>query len=270
MAEYDKRTPQLGQIKRIFANPCQVPVHVYVETGAISLMKAFFDILSPDPKELYHDIRGHSALCDFKSILKDIPGVPPEEESAATRFLFKSLEWYDLATWWLFLAGVAADGLADWTSQLIKLQKCSAPSSPHYGYGDAFFGGLPENGDWNTADFSMNSGSKFAPVHYSGLVVPPGKKWSISANATWTAVKAGATLQVQCRLRNNTGGYDLDFYEVASATPTSHSTMVWSEGRNNTDADQHINVEWACAPVGPSLATGAVINGGSCFLYLQP
>lgn len=115
----------VGNLEKIFFEPCSTPPTLWVTTGFPALLRAFITIIEPDPKEAYHELLGHSLYHDIKQSIREAH----EEGSLVTdgfrNLVFGLADIVDMSVWYLFLASVGEDFLANWTSQVMRLANCT-------------------------------------------------------------------------------------------------------------------------------------------------
>jgi len=241
---YSKLPRLLGNVKRILTIPCAIPWQVYAETAVPAALGMGYDVLSPDPKELYHRIAGHSALCEFKSVLKDVSWIPPESESKATRFFFQSLETFDKASWYLFLGDVAAEGLLNWTTQIIHQAACAANEKPGFAYGPFWFGAIHADGTWGGLDFQYlraDGSIDYAPAEVGCRA---GGTCSITASAVFN-LWIGPQVATSSRVIDVGSGSVLDHDTNGGVDePPSRSNHVWAKARAGSDT-RTLAVNWS-------------------------
>lgn len=258
----------LGNISRIMNMPCAVTPQIAVQASVPALLQAFWSIESPDPKHLFHKIAGHSLLCEIKAGLIDSHLIPPPEDEPLVRFLFKSAEWLDRTTWYLFVASVIGDGLFDWTSNIIQLSGCGAKSP--YGFnGDAPFGACSDDGRLATLFEWFNSGPAPGPTCGSSIVVPPGWKWQASVQA-----QGQDEFGVPCSLTVSLENYTVPtVYDVHTGAPHKGGqgytfTQAWGQGRNETDFE-HI-IGYRGSSDGPKPSGQVFPRSGSLYMDTYP
>lgn len=266
------RIPAYNAINRIFAIPCAIPPVVYVETAIEAVISMFYSFLEPDVRELYTQVRGHSALCEVKGALKDIFEGVPGTNNPVTKTVFKISEIIDVGTFWLFIAALVNEGLFDWSSQLHRVAACAHTDQPNVGSGPYFFGGLEDNGTWDGMAYSADAGSKFAPVWESGssCVVKPGKSWAVAASQSFHAV-SGPPVGTSARLINLTTGqvYDSDT-NTTGPDGLNRATHIWNKGKNTTSQTHIIAAQFAY--FGPPLPLRECLgdHDGFGFVFVQP
>ena len=119
---------------------------MYIATALPAVANAAWSILVPDLKEAIHVVTGRSALCNVKITVRDVDIIHNPYTGPATSAILEAGEWFDLATWYAFIFGIAADGLIDWTSNTLKFSGCDVPPpAENYGYGNQVLGG------WNAS-----------------------------------------------------------------------------------------------------------------------
>jgi hypothetical protein len=223
-----------GGVKRIMALPCSLPVEVYVETLVPAVLGAWYSIIEPDPKEIYHKVSGKSFICDVTSSAEGAARMAGVPENKATRFLFKSAAVYDIATWYFFLGDVVAEGLANWTSFAYAQRQCNAKGSPDYGSGPAYAGALAGGQPNSNTSYVFSPPSKFAPVSTTEVIAMPGKSVTLACSASF---KAGpVTVAVQSwigPIDDYSIRMDFDDNDNGDGTATGTS-KVWTKFKNPT------------------------------------
>lgn len=238
----------ISNIKRILVLPCDTPPSIYIEAAVPAALGVFWDVETPDPREIYTEKRGHSMLCDIKMSIEDWEFIPPAEKSAATRFFFSSLKWFDLTTWYLFVADVIAEGFYAWSSQIIKMAACDAAHSFWGGHGEYYFGAIYDDGRWGTLDFAFPAWTKFYPASPASITVPYGKPYIIAASAVFTALGGVVPEPVTSRIISTTRGEVLDIQ-----LPTKDKKGEWNKshtffkGVGSVYPTETITQEWSCS-----------------------
>ncbi len=234
----------MGGIKRVMAVTCAIEPAIWVETLAEASLAAFWDVLEPDPKEVYHKVTGKSFVCDVTTTLEHGAKKLPTASKPATRFLFRGLAVYDLATWYFFLADVAFEGGIKWTSALYHQRQCPDPNNPNHGSGVIWGGGLHPNGVWGQMDFSFNPGSRFAPVSPSGITLAPHAAYTCAFTGEFT-IGDHVIVPTPCRMLWAQRDRNLDYSEQKSKDGVAEGqTHVWAKSRNPDDEIMDIFVEW--------------------------
>lgn len=262
-----KRPTLLGNIKRILVNQCDIPISAYVEAGVDAVGGMLASIVSPDPKELYHAVRGHSALCDLKGFLNNMEFIPPEEDSFATRYFFRNLEQYDVATWWMFLASVAHEGLINFTSQAIRIDGCGYKENPKSGPGNFYLGAVHDTGEFNEMEFEFPAFSQFYPVFSSQVYAYAGEQFSISGSAKFTDFY-NTPVPSASRIVRKSDGMVMDYDECDPyGTKPRKSSHVWYSGQSQTDTLEQYSLEWAYTG-GIPLPTGQAFPNHDAHIYI--
>lgn len=198
------RTP-LGIIKRLLWLPCDEPMSLWVETAAMSALRALWTAESPDFKALVDMVTGQSFYHHTQGAIKNVLGVDPAAEGPATAFAFHALGKLDLATFWLFLADVAKEGLYNWSSQMIRLGTQCDTGTRGAGHGEFFFGANHADGSWGVLDFSFPPNSPLYPASSSGLTLGPGDVGILAFHAQFTG-GGGELVNAATRIINETTG----------------------------------------------------------------
>lgn len=262
---------QVNSFKRILALPCAIPPIIYAEAAYEAVITLLYSFFEPDAREFYHQIRGNSLLCDYKTALKETGVVPPEAESRATRFAFKAFEAFDRSIWYLFLAQILNDALLDFESQILHLKQCPTGQSRYVGSGPFFFGALHDDGTYSTCDFSAAPGSIYYPVFTSELAfVPPGKAWTLAGSMRFHTFE-GFPAPVSARIIDKTNRRVLDSYSVTKEqADAGHLVHAFDTGRNGYSYPLDIALEWAFfdGPVSHHEVFG--LSDGFCFKFVQP
>lgn len=225
----------VGGIKRVLALPCSNPVEVYVETLVPAVIGAFYTIIEPDPKEIYHKVTGKSFICDVTTSAEKAYAMTGREANATTRFLFKSAAVYDIATWWFFLADIAAEGLVNWTSMIYNQRECNDKGNPNYGSGPGFSGAL--NGGLANANntCAYSAPSKFAPVSPNSITIPKLGSGFIAVN--WQYKLSGQAVATESWIQTSVTNVRLDYDNNANddGSTSSRPTRTWAKYQNGHD-----------------------------------
>lgn len=235
----------VGNVKRILSLPCDTPPSLWVETFVPAALKAIWTVASPDPKELYHKAFGNSLYHDYKQTLRDSEVIPPESESAATRFYFNALDWADLSVWYLFLADAGLDGLMNWTSQVLKQSQCPNKGYAGQGHGNFYFGAIPDDGRWSGLDFSFAEGTDFYPAAPSHIQLRPGHTGIIAARASFHLWLLEEPVACEARVIIQETGLVLDQVNIVDPDVAAQSpTKTFVKYTNNTRTTQTLQAQW--------------------------
>jgi hypothetical protein len=161
----------VGAILRFISLPCASDPMLYVEAAVPALLKAFWEIASPDPKEVYHKVWGQSFVCSLKQTMVEAREFAGQEPAFYERALFSIAEIVDMAIWYLFLADVGEDALINWGSQIIQLSGCF-DHTHKIKSGPMWLGGIYDaTGPW-AISCSVVDGSDIVPM---AVTIPPGR-----------------------------------------------------------------------------------------------
>jgi hypothetical protein len=227
----------VGNFKRIMSFPCAITPLLAVEAAVPAVIAALWGIESPDPKHLYHKTFGRSALCEVKGKLQATGLVGDEHASKRTRLLFDLAEFIDLELWYLFLIDIAAEGLFNFSSNLIEYSGCDPKKALHGANSDLPFGACGADGSLHSLFEWANLGPGPGPSFGSGIVVPPGANWHMACSAAGQDV-FGVPCPLQVQMVNVTRGTILDTHTGESYTDSTpdatfyHESVVFAEGAN--------------------------------------
>jgi hypothetical protein len=222
------------------------PPSVFVVTGVEAALSAFWSVLEPDPKELYHQTVGTTFAHSLKENISEVEWVPSPETSLATRFSFSFINAVDQLSWYLFLADVANEGLFNWTSQLLQVTKCKTPGYTGAATGTFFFGAIPANGSPETLDFDFGEGNMFAPVSPSELLLPPGWSCIMAFHAQFHLWDSMVPIGCDSFIRNYTTGEILDAQVNPNPDKTRNPKSVTFVKYTNPSDEHHlIAQEWS-------------------------
>jgi hypothetical protein len=265
---YEQAYQAVGTIKRIFQIPCAIDPSLYVETGVLSLIKAFGTVISPDLKEAFHMIGGRSLVCHIKGSIIEASEISQADQGPATRFLFKASEFIDLAVWDLFLMSVAAEGLMNWHSQLLKYAGCTNKTNPNNGSGSAYVGAVSDDGVWQGCDFSFPNYSKYGPAGPAQIIVDPGHTGTCSASVQYKDF-GGKPVSTNSRIWSSGRAGQFDFDTNADGgDSSSRRTHVWWSGVASTLDSTTIDAQFQY--IGPSLPLGECFPDSdtmTCFIH---
>lgn len=258
----------IGNVVDILNMPCAITPQMAIRTAVPAILEALWSFESPDPKHLFHKLRGHSLLCDIKGGLMDTHLIPPPEDEPLVRFLFKSAEWLDRLTWYMFVASVVGDALFDWTSNLLKVSGCVAKSP--FGYnGDTPFGACSDDGRLATLFEWFNSGPAPGPTCGSSLFVPPGWKW-----IAYVQAQGQDENSVPCALNISLENFTVpSIYDYSPALPKAggagyHFTQAWGQGVNNGNVAHTIGFRGSSD--GPKPSRQVFPKSGSIYMDTYP
>jgi hypothetical protein len=155
---YRDATRAWGAVNRILAITCAVPTAVYVDAAVKGAWHFAYNIISPDPKEIYHQLIGNSLYHDIKAGAEGTGVVPPRSESNITKGLFLIADTVDVALWYGFIFGSAVDGLVDFSTQLQKYSGCEEKRSPKFFQGGPYINAISDDGTYDACVFAGNLG----------------------------------------------------------------------------------------------------------------
>lgn len=172
-----------GAVKRLMEVPCEIPQSVYIEAAVPSIIDGFLSYMSPDPRELYTRTFGHSVFCAASGSFGKVTHVPSDRRSRYQRFVLPLGRYADLSTYWYFLAGIVADGVYEWATLARKMSPCNPANGPFSASGQAWVGGIPDNGDYRTVDFWTGEGAFNGPVAATTMTVHKGDTCVMASKA---------------------------------------------------------------------------------------
>lgn len=257
-------TKTFNNLKRVFLSECQVPATIYAELTAADLAEALFSYERPDPKAIYDRTFGHAFIHDARGIARKIGLLGNPSESKVSRFAADFLSLGDLIPYYVWLIGLGANFLFNWSSDIIQSSGCQPPLKGNGGGGYAPFGASFDGGRWGTFDFWFDG--PIGPAGPPGVVLEPGQNCMIAVNATATSL-AGEDVPYDARIYVSDTGAVLD----AATTPGSGDAArqrlpVWAQYHHGASATTTTLVEWQCTYFG-NLPDHELFPGdGSCFV----
>ncbi len=182
----------VGKIEKYLHLPCHTDNLFLAVTAGEALLKLLLDAVSPDLKFIYHELSGESIVGELAHAatgrkqkcrpllfteeanegrnLSDGELIDPESEIPGKRFIFKLAAYADSAAWIAFLLAIAAEGLYDWSSMLLRDSKCQNPHDPNFGSGGDYIGAIDDDGTFSMVPFTFGTGSKFSPVSPTSVI----------------------------------------------------------------------------------------------------
>lgn len=153
---------------------------LWVECAGPALLRAIASIAEPDVKEIYHEFIGKSVVKTAEIELQAAEELAPGYFGKFNRFAIPIARFADMAVWYLFLAGITEEFLADWTTQVWKMSGCIPdPKTTIYEFTGPFFGYIV-NEEWQTCgEWTQVLPYELAPVP-PRLYVPPGASASLA------------------------------------------------------------------------------------------
>lgn len=232
---------EIGYIAQLWDGMCGLDPWFAVESGVEAAMHAFFTVLEPDLKEVWHKATGKSAVCTLKTEANDVHEFGSKFDDGLKNFAFTASEVADLAIWRLFLASVSIDGFADWTSQNYIFNACSG--SRHYTSTKPFGGTAdPTNiNDANGFDWDCSAGV-FQPT----ITLQPGHSGFIYWNCSCMAGD-GFPVPVISQIYNRNTGFvyrekTSTFDEHGNPRATTQSIRI----SNAPDATDLLQISLRC------------------------
>jgi hypothetical protein len=195
----------IGQIFRILSIPCSAPPSLWVQTAIPELLRGFYSILQPDLKEQYHRTFGQSLVCSLKQEIAEAREAEGKSATKATRFLFTAAEWADMTFWYAFLASIAVEGIADWTSQVYKIEGCIPDPNRNSNTGRDPIGAVFDRGNWDNNAFVWRTDNPDDPEIDPQLVLEPGQRGVLAVHTSGEDL-AGISVPLSLRIQNTTTG----------------------------------------------------------------
>lgn len=145
----DVRQIQANALKKFLYTSCTVTPTVWIETFLPAAVLAVVSVLTPDPKEVVRIAgNGKSWLKQVRDSFHDAAADEPIESFKKTNFLFDLAEGIDRAVWWLFLAGVTADFLIEWSTLAYRMAGCTTSEREVTLELKFALGGVPGDNTW--------------------------------------------------------------------------------------------------------------------------
>lgn len=243
---WDKYLPKeaahiVDNITNLLFAACDDPPSLWITTGVPALLKAFTTIFTPDFKEGYHKFIGQSLYHDWKQSIKDAH----EEESIIgdgfRNFVFGMADKVDMATWYMFLAGVAEDGLFDWTSQVYKMANCQGDRAGHIK--GTWILSSTECGMWVGTECVISGGKNGDYVGTTGMTVPKRRNCIIAVHSNPQTFQGWPVAEATRICDTTTGDVFASGSNVYGPAHTvSETSMLYSEIQH-TGRYLH-NVSW--------------------------
>lgn len=167
----------VNNLRNMLFAECDTPPSLWVTTALEAILQMGYSVAEPDMKELYHKITGRSIVHSWKETINQAHKADPAVSDGFKHAVFRSAEWADMYVWYAFLAGVAEDGLYDWTSQVFKFANCGEQTGGHIlsrwvgsatgcGYWNGtVFTETTKDGDWDVGTTDI-----WIPPHHSGII----------------------------------------------------------------------------------------------------
>lgn len=230
MDKYVRQNPAAnmhGNWTKIMSIPCAIEPWVYAEASVAALGAIIYSIISPSPREVYHNVFGESVLCHIKTIIQDAHTPKTAGGQKARRFLFRLAEFADVGTWYYFLANALIDGAIIFESQIMNETACTPDGHANSGTGTLWFGAIMDNGWWPAPEMFF-TGGQFAPVHAAILVVKPKTHWTLAYSTSWHTFEE-IPFPVASRIRSVNSGhiYDMDATALQDVFDEIQPTHTW-------------------------------------------
>lgn len=181
----------LGYIKDFFAIPCAIPAAVYIEASITGLWRIGYNIISPDPKEIYHELFGNSLYHDIKASAERTKVVAPRGESLITKGLFLVADVADVTLWYMFVFGSVVDGLHDFTSQIKRQGPCQTPHSPRFFSGQGYINAIGDDGNYYGDLFAGSRGDGTPVAGPAAFRIKQGQSGFAAGSCAFRAFGAG-------------------------------------------------------------------------------
>lgn len=135
---------RIGAVIRLWQMNCLPSPWLLLAFIGPALLKALFSLLPTDNKGSYHFATGESWVCTTKRVMRNAGSADPYLQGVKSA-AFEMLELADKTSWYLYIASVAAEFFANWTSGLFKYGPCAGR---HQGYAVTVLFGFPGGDDW--------------------------------------------------------------------------------------------------------------------------
>lgn len=248
--------------------PCSVPPTLWVETFETAALQALYTFAEPDKKEVYHQVSGNSVLCSYKQVVHDAQQTPNFDKTPLTRGTFKILELIDQKLWWTFVLDVVADGLFNWTSQILQLTNCDALNRPYTASSSIPFGAIRDQGNYGVPyewDGVLNGVRTF---FYPSVRVRAGGSWFIGCYANAAPFGSMETVGIKIRIIDSNGTVYDENSSVKRSDGDHTPAQTFFGGKNETGDFITYSVEMAAddaLPLGEAFPLA-----GFCVCYPFP
>ena len=269
---YKEQARIYNAIKQIQVIPCAVPVAVYFEAAREGVWTMVQSVVSPDPKELYHQIVGESFYHTVKNSMVKGGLVEPVELSPQTRGLFLAADLVDVSLWYMFLFGSAVKGLIDFSTHVQRYSGCTPEQRLGFFQGGGYINAIGDDGRFYTNLF-QDVNPPGITVSEGKVIIQPGKFGFTSATCKFETFGGATQVPTVTAVRNNANGLLLD---QSASNPDSSGIAnlahTWAKVKNGT-----VNVV-ELQPVsaytgGINLPLHEAFRSGDrwyCHLYQQP
>ena len=163
-----------GWISEWYYNPCSPSPYVFLKATFHALGKLGWTLLEPTPKEVIHQSLRKSWLKALKVELKEVEYLEPVGLLKVQEGVLSCFEVFDMAIWYAFLASITNDALADWTSQVYRLEGCKGDPNQLEGYSEHPVAGSFQQGDWQDAPNFDEARGDFGGYLNSQIDIPEG------------------------------------------------------------------------------------------------
>jgi hypothetical protein len=179
-----KNDTPFGGLVRFLANPCLPSFQILAEAAEPAALKLFYSLLPFDKKSAIKILTGKSWLCHAKGIAQELTMVEPEEESLGLKFAFTLNEIVDEASWYIYLADVTTNFLANWTTQVLRMTNCKPDPRVKYGSTRDVEGFPTSNGTYQGFENAFGMYPDWPAGQPDGWMLEPGDEFTTTFSIT--------------------------------------------------------------------------------------
>jgi len=197
-------------ITRVLEMPCADPITVYLEAAEAIAGGIIWGYVTPDPKEVYHQVAGEPLVHSIREHFHDAFDATGGSFKATRRWIGKFLGATDRFVWWQFLAASAEQGLIEAQGTMRRLAKCDNFHDPNFGSGGPYIFAISDSGEWHNANIAITQPeSKFYPVTSSFIEARPNHTAMIAVSAQFEDFNA-IPVPTSSKIWRHDTGMDLD------------------------------------------------------------
>lgn len=250
----------VGKIERLIEMPCAPTPLIAVEAILPATLQLFTSFTKPTWKEELKLTTGGTWLHHMKAYVADAIESDGSVFAGLDRALFQVAEWIDKTSWWFFLASLALDFAANWTSVVLDGTQCQADSTRQQWSSLAALGSLQpgeQPSTWPTWFGTTPTGLWYFP---SAVTIKPGQ----TARIAWAAkgkTLTGDPAPIAANLVIQPWGAVIDTAEsIPGSIQSDPHAIVWGEFNNNGKTALTMEV------LVSALQSYTAYGGGYCYI----
>lgn len=253
----------IGTLVRAVVHPCATGgPELWVTCALPAALKALYGLIPIDVKHNMHALTERSWIKNMQLLGED--GVISEAvfNSEGIRFLFKFAALADAAAYWLFVADILIDFLANWTSLVWEKSGCTPDPRHGFFYAHEPFGAFTDNDTWSPLAAWHETAPSPGAIDGSVIILPPNSTGSMGA-AVKPAPIFGGQIPFAVRIRDATAQQVLGQTGFSGSDIFGSNAAIVEVPFSTTNVPHTLVAEVLCPTVHDGHPHVVGFNGGS-------